>query len=269
MPADFGLHGHYRAGARDDAAKVHAPRYQGAASCLECHAEENATVGKDVHASVQCETCHGPSGRHADEPKTAHLTVDKAAAACLTCHRRIMGRPGTFPQVVPAEHFKLVGAKDGAACTSCHDAHQPIFLRQPLAQARLHPLVHRCRDCHLNRTDETLQRPAAHPAIFDCSYCHSKLATDFRDRRHAAIACTSCHLFLRDSDFAGRIVRNTNPRFCLLCHGASDQRRDDAAAATIDWDEHRKTFDDTLDEKAPCTGCHADTIHGELAGSKP
>jgi hypothetical protein len=178
-----------------------------------------------------------------------------------------MGRPATFPQIDRRQHFRLVGAKDDTACGNCHDAHQPIFLPRALAEARLHPLVHRCRDCHLGRTDETLVRPAAHPAIFECGYCHAKLAADFPERRHAAVACATCHLFVRDSDFAGRIVRNTNPRFCLLCHGAADFRRDDAAA-TITWDEHRKTYDDTLDENAPCTTCHADTVHGELATSE-
>ena len=128
--------------------------------------------------------------------------------------------------------------------------------------SRLHPLVHRCRDCHVNRTDETLERPAAHPAIFQCGTCHAAVAADAKGRRHADVACTTCHLFIRESDFAGRIVRNTDPRFCLLCHRAADFRRE-GGPATIDWDEHRKTYDDTLPATAPCTPCHLDTVHAE------
>jgi hypothetical protein len=268
VPADFGRDGPYRAGARDDAASARAPRFRGSAACLECHTAENQETARDVHQTVQCETCHGPGAAHIDAPKQSHLAVDRDAAACLVCHRKLTARPGPFPQIEPAEHFKLVGARDGTACTTCHDPHRPIFLATSLAEARLHPLVHRCRDCHVNRTDESLKRPANHPAIFECSYCHSAVAADAANRRHAEVACTTCHLFIRDSDFAGRIVRNDDPRFCLLCHRAGDFRRE-GAPATIDWAEHRQTYDDTLPDTAPCAGCHADVLHGELQRSTP
>ncbi len=267
VPSDYGLEGPFRAGARRDAANVKAPRYQGRDSCVKCHQTENAETAKDVHHTVQCEDCHGPSDQHNKDPKQAHLTTDRSQAACLICHRKLTARPGAFPQIAVADHFKLVGVKDEKTeCVSCHDAHQPIFLQKPLAEARLHPLVHRCRDCHLNRTDETLKRPENHPAIFQCGYCHTKIATDFTSSTHSKIACTTCHLFVKDSDFAGRIVRNTDPRFCLLCHRAAPFRAE-GGPPTIDWDEHRKTFDDTLDERAPCAQCHADALHGELAAA--
>lgn len=268
VPADFGRDGPYRAGARDDAAHVREPRYQGAAACTECHASEHDASTRDVHRTVECETCHGPALAHVAAPKQEHLKVDRTAAACLVCHRKLTARPGPFPQIDPPEHFRLVGAKDGVACPTCHDPHQPIFLSKPLADARLHPLVHRCRDCHVNRTDETLKRPAAHPAIFECATCHASVAADAAGRKHAAVACTACHLFIRESEFAGRIVRNDSPRFCLLCHGAGDHRRSESAP-TIDWAEHRKTYDDTLPDTAPCAPCHTDVLHGEHPGSAP
>jgi hypothetical protein len=270
VPSDYGVEGPFRAGARTDAARVSEPRYQGAAACVECHAEVQTATAKDVHRTVQCEVCHGPGAAHDAKPKEARMVVDRSAAGCLVCHRKLAARSASFPQVSLPEHFQLVGAKDqGVACVTCHDPHEPIYLQKPLAEARLHPLVHRCRDCHVNRTDETLERPAAHPAIFECSYCHGELAEDMKSRRHEKVACGSCHLFVKESDFAGRIVKNADPRFCLLCHGAGEHRREDAAAATIDWEEHRKTFDDTLPASAPCTTCHADVIHGERKEAPP
>jgi hypothetical protein len=264
MPADFGRFGFYRGGAPADAAHARNPRYLGSKACVECHDDELATHAKDVHRTVQCEDCHGPAAKHVEDPANEHPVVDKSQDACLVCHRKLTARPASFPQVAWRDHFAFVGVKDEKTeCVKCHDPHQPLFLQKPVAEARLHPLVHRCRDCHLNRTDETLPRPAEHPAIFQCSYCHKDLAKDFATRTHQKVSCTTCHLFLKESDFAGRIVRNTDPRFCLLCHRAAAFRSSDAPA-TIEWPAHAQQWDaDITDPATPCTNCHADAIHGD------
>jgi hypothetical protein len=268
VPSDFGVDGHYRAAAPGDAARERPPRYRGRAACVECHAEKHALIAKDVHRSVECETCHGPGWQHIDEPKTAKLKVDKTGETCLLCHRALKARPTAFAQISVPEHQRAGGAKDGTACITCHDPHEPIFLQKAVSESRLHPLVQRCRDCHDEPPDVKLQKPADHLATFECSYCHKEVAADFAGRTHAKLNCVDCHIFVRENDFAGRIVRNTDPRFCLLCHRAGDARRDDGPPS-IDWDEHRNTFDDTLPASAPCTTCHADSIHGELQGATP
>ena len=58
--------------------------------------------------------------------------------ACLACHLLLPERPGDFPQVVPAEHYRFVGVADpGTHCTACHDPHEPLFMDRDLRQARL------------------------------------------------------------------------------------------------------------------------------------
>jgi predicted CXXCH cytochrome family protein len=118
VPADFGVYGHYRAGAlADNRAEplVHAGR----AACAACHAERVAELGKGKHAGVGCESCHGPLAAHAAEPKARKAQRPDGRALCLACHRTNVARPPSFSQVDPRDH-----APEGA-CTDCHSAHDP------------------------------------------------------------------------------------------------------------------------------------------------
>jgi len=118
VPADFGVYGHYRAGAlADNRARslVHAGR----AACAACHAERVAELRKSKHAGVGCESCHGALAAHASEPKAHKALRPEGRALCLTCHRTNVARPVSFPQVDPRDH-----APEGA-CTDCHSAHDP------------------------------------------------------------------------------------------------------------------------------------------------
>ena len=52
--------------------------------------------------------------------------------------------------------------------------------------------------------------------------CHGDVVEDFASRTHAEVRCTTCHIFFRETQDAGRILRDADPRFCLLCHRAAD-----------------------------------------------
>jgi hypothetical protein len=266
VPDSFGERGFYRGDARREAMVARAPRFQGDAACLECHRFQGKMTAKDVHRTVRCEDCHGPGDLHVKDQKTESIAVDRSRDGCLVCHRLLSARPGAFAQVSWREHFKQRGVTDDTtACLACHDAHEPLFLEKPVAQARLHPLIHRCRDCHTGKVVETAERPSNHPSIFECAYCHAAIAKDFAKRPHGDIACTSCHLFIKESDFAGRIVLDQDPRFCLLCH-ARAKFRDDKLAATVEWPRHLADVKaGTDDDSTPCTTCHRSALHGDPA----
>jgi hypothetical protein len=174
----------------------------------------------------------------------------------------MLARPGDFPQIVPEDHYRFVGVRDVATpCTACHNPHEPLFMDRDLRTARLHPLIHRCRDCHAGRYDETLPRPQNHPPIFQCDYCHGQIAAEFAQRPHHRVRCTTCHLFFRESDSAGRILRDADPRFCLLCHRDADFRSSEAPPG-IEWPEHREVMaEDEGDLQKRCIDCHQDRIH--------
>jgi len=266
VPESFGRYGYFRAAAVDQA-RDFVPRYIGedncaTASCHE-HKKEIALHDKDAHAAVPCEDCHGAAWKHVADPEKNKLPKPKGKAECLTCHRQLAARPGAFPQISWREHFRFVGVKDmGIACTRCHSPHEPLYMDRDLRKARLHPLIQRCRDCHIGRSNEKLSRPEGHPAIFECSYCHRDIVRDFAEREHKKIECTTCHIFVKQSEFAGRIIRDADPRFCLLCHGNADFRSDSAPPG-IDWpDDH---LDDVAekpeDRNKSCIDCHRDKIH--------
>ena len=118
VPAGFGLYGHYRAGALDDA-RAHAPAFAGRAACSDCHGEVVEEKTKGRHANVGCEACHGPLAKHADDPDAVKPEKPDAKSICLRCHEANTAKPKGFPQVEPKDHG------DGSPCPACHKPHQP------------------------------------------------------------------------------------------------------------------------------------------------
>jgi hypothetical protein len=268
IPPSFGEKGYYRADAVEEAQQFPV-KHIGEEACNECHDDIVALHQKDAHAAVPCESCHGPGNEHAKAEGDVALTIPKGKEPCLVCHRLLAARPSAFPQITWQDHFKFVGVKDlSIACMECHSPHEPLFMDRDLRTARLHPLIQRCRDCHIGRLESNLEKPKDHPAIFECSYCHKQIVDDFADREHAEIQCTTCHIFIKESDFAGRIIRDSDPRFCLLCHRKADFRSSDAPPG-IEWPGH---LDDVStgpeDRKKRCIDCHRDRIHMMTEGGQ-
>jgi hypothetical protein len=118
VPADFGVHGHYRAGAIFDAASL-VPVYAGQASCIDCHADAQQVRVTGRHVAIACEACHGALGAHArGESDVAPVRPDPRAT-CLRCHTARAGVPHAFPRIVVREH------SNAGPCTTCHRAHAP------------------------------------------------------------------------------------------------------------------------------------------------
>jgi hypothetical protein len=268
VPATFGRFGHYRGAAVLDA-RARATRHVGQAKCASCHANEAKLHDKDAHAAVKCEVCHGPGlghvASHAAKARPAtSMRIPRGNAPCLTCHQRLAARPGAFPQITWREHFRSVGVKnEQLLCKTCHNPHEPLFMDRDLRTARLHPLIHRCRDCHTEATrrDTSTPRPPGHPPIFECRTCHGGIVADFSKRAHRTVECTTCHLFFKQSEFAGRIIRDADPRFCLLCHGKGDYRSA-SGPPSIEWPQHREDMGQgPADATKRCIDCHREKIH--------
>lgn len=118
VPADFGVYGHYRAGALEEA-KARTVAFAGQAACVECHGDIGDLRKTARHAAVSCEACHGPLAAHArgDEPlKPAHPDGVKT---CVGCHLKSRSKPPAFPQIEVADH-----AGDNR-CIECHNPHAP------------------------------------------------------------------------------------------------------------------------------------------------
>jgi hypothetical protein len=118
IPADFGRLGFYRAGAITDNQMrplVHA----GQALCLDCHGDVADVRAQGAHAPVKCEACHGPLARHASGDFEIKPPALNPRLLCLRCHTETRGKPLTFPQILPVEHFSET------ACSECHKPHAP------------------------------------------------------------------------------------------------------------------------------------------------
>jgi hypothetical protein len=154
------------------------PAFADPALCADCHATEYAKATSASHAGIGCESCHGPLLAHAlASPGTEEAAVAVAVPTdelCERCHVATTGRPATFRQIVPADHYEPV-------CLQCHDPHTGISRRPPVVE---HPI-----DDHLP----------------PCVTCHGPDGFKARDQRHPDVgendaACLACHLPGRGPD---------------------------------------------------------------------
>jgi hypothetical protein len=117
VPKDFGVYGHFRAGALDDN-RARPLAFAGQAQCLECHDEVASARRQGKHAGVACEACHGALASHAAGSEAKPSRPDPRGT-CLICHTPNLAKPKSFPQIQPKEHG------DAGPCTACHAAHNP------------------------------------------------------------------------------------------------------------------------------------------------
>lgn len=269
IPEGFGSFGFYR----DNAPKEEAERepvYQGKKVCGKCHNTQLLQHDKDVHFRVECEDCHGAGLEHSkareggEQPNVGYIFRELIQANCLACHRPLIARPKLFPTVSVKDHYEMVGVADmGIPCQGCHDPHQPLFLQQPSYEARIHPLIHPCTDCHDDTYNETQPLPPGHIVTFKCADCHADLAKDAKTKSHKSFDCRICHQFHRDSEFSGRIYKNGDPRFCLMCHQNRPFKMRDKIPLINSLAEHlEEVASDETDKQKRCADCHLEgAIH--------
>ncbi len=125
VPKSYGMYGAYRFDNVAEQAQARSPLHAGRAACGECHDEKLAAVTKGAHRRVSCEVCHGALGIHVrDCDILGPMPVDRSATLCARCHRKIDGRPASFPQIALEQHAGGEATR-GKACLECHDPHSP------------------------------------------------------------------------------------------------------------------------------------------------
>lgn len=120
VPKSFGEYGHYRGAAMGEIAArpVH---FAGHQACEACHTDVLDVKKNGKHAHVNCEACHGPLAKHADDPASVTPAKLDTAVLCVRCHSASAARPKGFPQVAAAEH------SNGLPCETCHNPHSPAM----------------------------------------------------------------------------------------------------------------------------------------------
>jgi hypothetical protein len=121
VPKSFGQYGHFRGDALEEI-KAQPIAYAGHQACETCHADVVEVKRHGAHAPVNCETCHGPLAKHADDPGGVTPGKLDTAKLCITCHEANTAKPKRFPQVASADHSA------GLACNECHTPHTPVIV---------------------------------------------------------------------------------------------------------------------------------------------
>jgi hypothetical protein len=119
VPRSFGEYGHYRGAAIAEIA-AHPAKFAGHQTCETCHADVAQTKSGGKHAQVNCEACHGPQAKHADDPSIDPGKPD-TAVLCVRCHAASAAKPKGFPQVDAEQHAA------GVPCQTCHQPHSPAI----------------------------------------------------------------------------------------------------------------------------------------------
>jgi len=120
IPKSFGRYGPYRGDALGEI-RARPLNYAGHETCQGCHPEVLEIKSKGVHTRVNCESCHGPLARHAEDPGSVIPVKPDVAKLCVRCHAENIAKPSGFPQVDAKEHAQ------GQLCTTCHQPHSPGF----------------------------------------------------------------------------------------------------------------------------------------------
>jgi hypothetical protein len=173
IPWAYGTYGYHPAESAQSWAAL-TPQYAEPAMCQSCHAPEYVPWTSSSHATVACDSCHGPLAQHA---ATATDVAAAAAAAaeiepptadlCVLCHAQVPGRPLGFPAVDLTKHYA------GAPCLGCHEPHATTALRPPDISHALENLP-ACVTCHKPAGLKPV--PVGHEEAPDavCLTCHQR-----------------------------------------------------------------------------------------------
>ncbi|MBI5836562.1 MAG: hypothetical protein HZB25_04895 [Candidatus Eisenbacteria bacterium] len=184
---------------REAARAVH---YAGAQACRECHQEQFDAKAVGNHKNLGCETCHGPSAAHAEDPSSVKPEAPRDRKFCPVCHAYDPSRPTGFPQINPTSHNPL------KPCVSCHNPHAPVPPQTPE----------------------------------QCSACHGQIARTKAQSSHALLECTVCHTVSEEHKKNPRSALPSIPQardFCGRCHG---QAAGESSAPKIDMATHGGSY---------------------------
>ena len=123
-PDSFGKYGHDRANSIDEN-KIRTSYYKGEEACASCHQELYDLVDSDLHAEINCESCHPPKIDAFTDCEVMPPIVEGNNDFCAACHAT---NPGRLKRGVPQLDFKE--HEPDKNCIDCHNPHAPWELTE-------------------------------------------------------------------------------------------------------------------------------------------
>lgn len=119
-PASFGQYGYYRGENVGEWAAREVAFSGGSQTCQACHQDKHEVWVAGPHASINCESCHGPAASHAASPGQVRPEVPAGREFCGLCHEVNAARARMVQQVDGLQH------NPGPDCMACHNPHRPL-----------------------------------------------------------------------------------------------------------------------------------------------
>jgi len=241
-------------------------------ACLTCHEEQGSQIAASIHgggigsesAAWGCESCHGPSPGHCDDPEAVAPMVafrdtdpaEERLAMCMSCHAA--GQKGAHFNGSP--HLK-----GGVTCEQCHQPHYSAT-RDRLLPAKVSSV---CLDCHQEKLALSLlnERHRMLEEMVSCIDCHDQHGPSARAQLGGfkQEMCYKCHTdkqgpFLYEH-LAVRIERCSSchdPHGSVNRHLLHYQSTADLCYSCHVW---VPGFHTRFTNETQCTNCHV-TIHG-------
>jgi len=119
--ADFGVYGHFRAGAiaTTRSARPGSPARPTASPATTTSARSERPQAR----AGRLRSLPRRPRRHAADPEQKPARPD-GRTTCLVCHVANVAKPASFPQIVPKDHAET------GLCTECHSSHEPARPRR-------------------------------------------------------------------------------------------------------------------------------------------
>lgn len=134
--------------------------------------EMEGIIGSWAFPGIQCEACHGPGSRHAEDPQGVQMQIDRDSQLCGSCHLR--GNPAEidasngfekhhqqYEDLYNSKHFAI-------SCVTCHDPHASAVYDDPDVNPNK-GISQVCESCHWQQ--EAVQNNPKHSRV-DCTDCH-------------------------------------------------------------------------------------------------
>ncbi len=288
-------------------------------NCFTCHealSDKASTLFKrDVHFTkgVSCSDCHGGNPKSEDMERA----MDKAAGfigvpkgddiskACAKCHSD-SEKMKSFGSALPINqwetlqtsvHAKLSvsGREHITQCTTCHNAHGIVSVKNPSSPVFPLNVVKTCAKCHANATFMRTYNPSlpidqmekyrtsvhgmlnakGDPKTAECASCHGshdiRSAKDVKSKVYATnlpATCSACHSnaeYMKEY----KIPTDQFEKFSKSVHGIALLKKHDVGAPACNncHGNHGATPPGVESISKVCGTCHA--LNADLFSSSP